>query len=253
MKCVLFIISTACLWANCASRTALRPGDASSARAGQNAPAAVVANATPAPANVGDAGTKDTEREKIVPAEFRDVDFKNFSYRVGDGLGTVRLKDGHYEYENWEEKSSYTLYFEDADFADLTGDGKKEAIVRLNGVNASVSSDGGTALFYFYSPRRNRPRLFWKLDTGSQAYGCGLKSFVVERKIITLEVFRECRYRGETFARKPDPLEIGKYAARAYTRFEFAFDGRKFAQTRREVFPYSGNATGSPTISISHD
>jgi len=254
MKCVLLSILIVCVLTNCASRNASQPGETSNARAQQNAPAVLVGNVTHATANVGGAGAKEPEREKIVPAEFRDVDFRNFTYPMGGLLGNVRLKDGLYEYENWEENSFYTLEFKDTYFADLTGDGRKEAIVRLNGIAAGVSSDGGAALFYFYSSRRNKPKLFWQLDTGSYAYECGLKSFVATRRKIVLELYRKCRFKGESFAREPVPgEEMGKYLAKALTRFVFAFDGRKFVQRERKVHPYDGRTLDSTEISISDD
>ncbi|HEX8129328.1 MAG TPA: hypothetical protein VF527_09520 [Pyrinomonadaceae bacterium] len=230
---------------NCARRIAPR------ADANHNAPATAT-QAAPASASGGDTA-KGAEKTEEVPRAYRDIDFRNFSYPVNGLTGNLRLRDGAYEYADEENHSFYTAEFKSAHYVDLTGDGEKEALVRVAFIAAGVSSDGGTDLLYFYSTRRGKVRLFWQLEVGSQADGCGLKSFVVEQGIITMEVFRECRYAGGTFARKPDPKEIGKYVARAFTRFVFAFDGRKFAQTRREVFPFSGNASGSPTISISHD
>jgi hypothetical protein len=207
----------------------------------------------PAQARDGNHDAKEATRGKEIPTEFRDVDFKNFTYPMGGLLGNARLKDGHYEYENWKEHIFYTLDFEGADFTDLTGDGQKEAIVRLNGIAAGVSSDGGATLFYFYSPRRNRPRLFWKLDTGSLAYGCGLKSFVMRGQKITLEVYRKCRFDGESVEREPAPEQLGKYEAKALTRFLLEFDGRKFVERRREVLPYDGRTLDFTEISISDE
>jgi hypothetical protein len=246
MKRAGLLVLAVTLCANCAGGT--------SSQANRNAIQTVApTTASVTPANVGGEAVKEPEREKEVPAGFRDVDFKNFSYPIGELLRNARLKDGHYEYENWEENSFYTLDFKGVDFADVTGDGKKEAIVQLVGVGAGVSSDGGSNLFFFYSPRRNKPVLFWALDTGSLAYGCGLKSFVLKGRKITVEVYRKCRFRGESFEREPDPKELGKYDARSFTRFVLEFDGGKFVQRQRKVFPYDGRTLNSTEISISDD
>ncbi len=231
--------------ANCAKHTTRQPDV--SVNANQNSRPS---SWTTAP-TVGSA--KETEREKQVPAEFREVDFRNFTYKRAFQGKNVALKNGTREYEDREGGGGDTFEFSDVSYADVTGDGKKEAIVRLNRISCGVSCDGGLALFYFYSTKQGRPALLWEIQSGSLAYDCGLKSFIVAGRKLTFEVFRKCIFAGGLVSPK-DSEDGGKFNAQFFTRFTFQFNGRTFALKKKEVFPFTGEVKNyDAEISISDD
>src|ERR1043166_7940078 len=128
-----------------------------------------------------------------VPARFQSVDFANFSYPT-KYFGTVKLTSG--QYEKAQNLGGTTISFGSVDYADLNGDQQPEAVVRLNQLICGGSCDGGSTLFYFFTIRNRKPVLLSRLETGSVAYTCGLKSFDLRGGKLTLETFRRCRLAG---------------------------------------------------------
>jgi hypothetical protein len=180
-----------------------------------------------------------TKKSKDVPAEFSGIDFKNFTYPTSFGSDwkkkSTTLKDGTYEYADRKESSFGTLDLMDVDYADINGDGKKEAIVQLNQVHCGASCDGGATLFYFYAVRRGRLTLLQRIGTGSLGYGCGLKSFTPDGGALTIEVFRKCSYSEGTFTTEQ---QSGKFEAHEITRFTFKFVRGRFVAKKREVLSH---------------
>ncbi len=216
---------------------------------------------TPTPVIEPAAVPSGTEEERSVPADFAAIDFKNFSYAT-NLKGKVTLKDGEREFPNPGYLGGATYKLSSVDYADLTGDGKEEAIVALSLLTCGGSCDGGSHLFYFYSAGTRRPRLLSRMETGSLAYGeCGLKSFDLKHRNLTLELFQVCRARGPAFKPLPyggvsDSFEShGKFGARSFTRFLFQFDGRRFGIKQRQILPFTpGDVRGyQPTISVSNN
>ena len=217
---VAFTISTNCSHHKAAEDNARRPE----------------VNATPVsvPKTEGPAKVELTQ----APPEFRSVDFKNFSYPTNI-RGTITLTDGEQNFHN-PEGGGDMFRFVEVGYADLTGDGKEEAIPRLSVVSCGASCDGGSDLFYFYSSGKNKPRLLSRLETGSAGYGeCGLKAFELNKSNLTLELFQICRNKGISFRSLPDPKNRGgKFEAQSYTRFRYVFRGDRFVVRHREVFPF---------------
>jgi hypothetical protein len=246
MRRTPFLAFTVLLCVGCADRPASRSGDTVNANA---AVVQTVASATAASTSA--VNPQQSERDMEVPAEFREVDFGNFSYPAIVGGKRLRLKAGSYEHRHSDGAGGDTFNFRDVSFADITGDGKKEAIVQLHVVSCGVSCDGGSHLFYFYTNKNGRPSLLDEIGTGSLAYECGLKSFVLEKRKLTVEGFRECRY-SDGSLRAP---VSGKFFAGEFTRFEFEFNGKRFALKEREVMPFPEGSTLNyrPNISVSDE
>jgi hypothetical protein len=175
-----------------------------------------------------------SKEDHAVPAEFQNTDFKNLSYRT-TLRGRVPLKDGRYEHRDRTGGGGDQIELRDVNYADLIGDDRAEAVVHLTQVSCGVSCDGGSDFFYFYSGARGRLRQLARLETGSLAYGCGLKSFAVEQRRLTVEVFQECTTNGSTL-RLLRPI-AGKFIARSYTRFVFRFMNVGLALEDRQTFP----------------
>jgi hypothetical protein len=200
--------------------------------------------------------SKKSEKKKSVPSAFGGVDFKDLSYPISSTPGTVRLKDGQARF--FEDKDLGNGWFDlrRVDYVDLTQDGKKEAVVQLIWVVCGGSCDGGSDLFYFYSIENGQLKLLSRIETGSIAYDCGLKSFVLRKQELILEAFRQCTFDGVSLKSAYDAEERGgKFIADEFTRFLFEFNGRQFVMKKRELFPNpEKNVMNYPSkISIGND
>lgn len=183
--------------------------------------------------------TQDASEGNRSPSKFMGVDFKNSSYPTNWRNRRVRLKNG--EFVHPEGAGGDTYKFASVDLADLGDKRGPIAVVRLLLVSCGVSCDGGSHLFYFYTIRNRRPSLFWRIETGSLGYECGLKSFALSQKQLTLEVFRTCQTKGSSIqesdpARREDESG-GKFRAKSFTRFVFEFNKGRFIKRRRQVLP----------------
>ncbi len=199
--------------------------------------------------------SSEIEKDQNVPLAFRGTDFKNLAYPTSL-RGWIRLQDGRFEYSRVKGTGGGdTFDFSDVHYVDLTGDGNKEALVRLIQISCGASCDGSSDLFYIYSGRQRRLRLLTRIETGSLAYGCGLKSLIVESGKISLEVFGKCHLKGRSLERFYGEEEVGKFEAKAITRFLFELKGRALVLQKREVFPYleGGTLNTFPTIRIGYD
>jgi hypothetical protein len=211
-------------------------------------------NPSASPASIEQAANISTEQETRngVPSEWKGVDFKNFSYPTSLRW-RVRLKDG--AFEKSEGIGGNRVEFQDVYYVDLTRDGKREAVVQLHWVACGGSCDGGSHLFYFYSIKKSRPTLISRIETGSLAYGCGLKSLNINKQSIELEVFWKCHRKGSSLDAGYGAEEVGKFSAKSFTRFLFEFKGRKLVLKERDVFPFPPRDAKnySATIRITND
>lgn len=189
LSAVLFASSSCASFAtrsNTAVNAVPQMSDKNGALSGGDANAPIIAQNEPATIN------EITERKQAelgVSPNFATIDFKNFAYPVNLNK-IIKLADGRFEYQ--EQPSGGGWYsFKHASFVDLTGDAQNEAIIRLSHVACGVSCDGGSDLFYIYSSGKDKPRLLWRFQTESLAYGGGLKSFIVKDKRIMIEQFGE--------------------------------------------------------------
>lgn len=170
------------------------------------------------------------EKFRIVPEEFKQIDFKNLTYPYkfsynGRKINFV-LKDGKYKYDFNDGRGFFN--FSDTFYIDLTNDGSPEAIVILWHISCGVSCDGGAPLFYIYRLRQSKLKSLWQFETGSLGYGCGLKSFTVQGGKITMELFGRCSDKME------DSLSMGKFQVKDTTRVTFGFNGKKFVEEKKE-------------------
>jgi hypothetical protein len=211
---------------------------------------------SPTAETVSNAANKplDDSKNKNVPPEFKGIDFRNFTYQTKWRNRRVRLTNGEYVHPEGAGGDTYT--FDSVDFANLHDGGKAIAVVRLLLVSCGVSCDGGSHLFYFYRIRQRKPLLFWRIETGSLAYECGLKSFDLSQRKLTLEVFRTCQSKGSSIQLSNDPdagedESGGKYLAHSFTRFVFEFNNGRFIKRRRQILPNPNPDTGNYEQQIS--
>jgi hypothetical protein len=185
------------------------------------------------------------ERFKISPEEFKQIDFKNYSYpyKLSYGRRNIILNNGEYEYDFSDDRGWFSL--SDVYYVDLTGDGKPEAIVILSHVSCGGSCDGSAALFYIFTTHQHKLKSIWHFETGSLGYGCGLKSFTVKNRKITAELFGRCIDGSEESSR-------GKFQVKDTTRLTFAFNGRRFVERKKVLISMSERSVLNyePEISI---
>lgn len=254
MKGKLILTLAVVIGSSCASHSLSR--NEKDANVGRTAQQASV-TPTPTPTGIVAGDMKESQRKKETPAEFSNIDFSNLSYPVSRERGSIRLKNGKYQYDDEKSSSHDSFELVDVDYADINGDGKKEAVVRLFRVSCGASCDGGSQLFYFYSIREKNLSLLTRIETGSLGYGCGLKSLIVNKQQLTLEVFKKCKLTGTTIEPTSDADDEGggKFVAKDITRFLFRLDGRKLALEKREVFPNESEDIRNygSTVSISDE
>jgi len=166
---------------------------------------------------------------RIKPEQFYDVDFWNYYY------GRYTLHNGkkiHLNLTNSQLESldgSDRFALKDVYYRDVTGDGEPEAIVWLLHVHCAGSCDGGSNLFYIYTVEDHELKPIWQYETGSYAYGCGLKSITISGRQIVLELFGHCT------DQKMEDRGPSKFAVDDSTFILLEFDGRGFRERSSEI------------------
>lgn len=172
-----------------------------------------------------------SERYRIIPENFSEVDFQNFSYGIYKSPElkplSLTLTDG----KMWDDSGWFNL--QDVYYRDITGDGSPEAIVRLLHLRCHGSCDGGSDILYIYSRRNGKLKNIWRYETGSYAYGCGLKSITFQDKEITMQLFGRCSTQAMV---SPGPA---KFLVEDLTFSIFEFDGHQFIPTLTKYIPES--------------
>ena len=173
------------------------------------------------------------ERYRVVPEDFKQIDFENYSY----GLYTIskgkRIDLTLFVGELELPDNSGWFSLKDVFYRDVTGDRRPEAIVWLSHVQCGGSCDGGADLFYVFTMRNGKPKSIWQYETGSTAYGCGLKSFTIAGRQIVLELFGRCPKQA-----MEDPGS-SKFLVEDLTFILLEFDGQRYAQQSIEFFDTS--------------
>jgi hypothetical protein len=171
------------------------------------------------------------ESYRVVPDDFKTVDFNNFLYGVyaspkGKELdltlygGVLELPDDLGRFE-----------LEDVYYKDVTGDQRPDAIVRLSHVQCGGSCDGGSDLLYVYTFSDGKLKNAWQYETGSYAYGCGLKTLSLGNKQLVLQLFGRCPKQATEYP------GTAKFVSEDLTFKVFEFDGRRFVTKTIEYIP----------------
>lgn len=176
-----------------------------------------------------------TESFRVVPESFKLFNFRVHSY------GLYTFADGR-QIQLTLQGSDLTLpnrsgwfSLRDVYYTDLTGDDEAEAIVRLSRVECNGSCNGGADLFYIYAVRNGRLKNLWQYETGRYGYGCSLKSLILSKNQLVLELYGRCPKQGM------DYLGASKFVVEDLTFILFEFDGRRFKQKSIEFFETSIN------------
>jgi hypothetical protein len=174
-----------------------------------------------------------TKAFRIPSPEFENVDFRNHAYPYTDD-GTdqilVKLRDGHFEDEQTRDG---WFDFEDVFYTDLTGDGKKEAIVFLYHVACGGSCDGGAFNLFVFDPTGNldKPSV---IELGSTGYGCAARTIKLVRDKIVMDLFGDCALEDGYLKPTDESQGMSKFRIKDTTHLVLAYHGG-FAQESRYV------------------
>ena len=175
------------------------------------------------------------EKFRGVPGRWASVDFKHYNYgpyKFADGKQrSLVLKNGEYEYDLGEYGRGWFSLNDVYYFDVIGGDSIPDAIVDLVHVECGGGScDGGAHMLLIYSKNtEGKVRQRFKLETGSYAYGCGLKSVTLGRKEVNVELFGHCP--------NPPMNDVGpaKFVVKDRTQLAFWFSGKGFIRTATEL------------------
>lgn len=186
------------------------------------------------------------DRFRAVPDNFLEVDFRNLSY------GSYATSDGESHVLNLRQGTAgdESDWFElkDVFYKDLTGDRIAEAFVKIRHGVCDGTSCTNTDRFYIYATSNGKLKNLWQYETGSYAYGCGLKSLMLGDRQIVLELFGRCSTQAMI---SPGPA---KFLVEDVTSTVFEYDGRRFVTKSAKYIlePMRNVKNWEPVILISN-
>jgi hypothetical protein len=136
------------------------------------------------------------------------------------------------------------MYLAHITYADVTGDGREDAIVRL-GVQT-----GGSAMpnvVYVFSTTAAGLRLLWAFDTGDRADG-GFRNAYGEEGALVVELYGPSMVVGGNYDAGADGL-TGACCPKHYTRTRYRWDGRRFRRVGAAETLANTEGHGSPVDS----
>lgn len=116
-------------------------------------------------------------------SDIRKVDFKNFTYdiQIFETKEKIKVKAG--EYSRMKEEDKLYLRVSDAEFGDLDGDGKDEAVI------VTVINTGGTGNFsngLIFTMKGGKPVVMTEFEGGDRAYG-GIVGAKILNKLLVVQ------------------------------------------------------------------
>ncbi len=142
-----------------------------------------------------------------------------------DGRKSFTLKNGIFE-PKYDERGYIVrlgTYLKSVDFVDVTGDGRKDAIVVVGNL---CDCSGVWFGIYVYRMAGQKPgRLLWSFQTGDRAAGGLRKIFERDGKLVV-----ETYGAGSGPGRPPKQFPDCMTCEREYTRRKYAWVGNHFAQ-----------------------
>lgn len=166
----------------------------------------------------------------------RKIDFKNFTYpwyptdyTPPHGERKITLRDGEMKVDAAKNTDRLWASLANVSYADLTGDGKEEAIVT---VTTNFDPNGSVACIFVYTLRSDEPKLLWSHETGDRADG-GLRSLRVEGFDLVVEQY------DIKFDRAKGSYEEGTALCcpKRFIRARYRWDSEHFAKSKSETLP----------------
>jgi hypothetical protein len=168
-----------------------------------------------APATNEKVGTASTDKDSPI----KKVDFKNFEYPIMNDA-----KDGKEEKlvlkEGMIEKTDKTpgAKIGKVQYADLTNDGKEEAIID---VNLEKSEKENVNMVYVYTLDNEKPKLLWSFDASGDS---GLKAISADKGNLVVELFGDTKF----VEGKWKTAEAKEDAKKQFTKTLLKWNGKEF-------------------------
>lgn len=139
------------------------------------------------------------------------------------------LRDGEMKVEAVKNIDRVWASLANVSYADLTGDGREEAIAT---VVTNFDPNGSVACIFIYNLGNGDPRLLWSHETGDRANG-GLRSIKVEGFDLVVEQYEI------KFDWSKGSYEDGTALCcpKRFVRSHYRWNGEKFEKTKSETLP----------------
>jgi hypothetical protein len=190
----------------------------------------VTPSAAPIPAPV------ETINEQSPESGIRKIDFKNFTYpwypsgyAPPGGERRITLHNGEMKVEAAKNTDRLWASLANVSYADLTGDGREEAIVTIT---TNFDPNGSMACIFVYDLRGNQPKLLWSHETGDRANG-GLRTLRVEGFDLVVEQY-ELKF-DETKGSYEEGTAL--CCPKRFIRTHYRWDGTRFDKSQSETLP----------------
>lgn len=178
-------------------------------------------------------------QEKPSPQQdVRSIDFKNFTYHWFPKYGEVIIKENIVlrngkNAEIFIEGAGirptgelYQEYLSDVSYADLTGDGKEEAIVTV-----AVSFYRWTPrCIFIFSEKNGKAILLWQYETDVVGKNLNLRGHKIKDSELIIEEY-DTKYGNPPIC-----------CPERYFRKTFAWNGRTFEEKETKIIPYNKNS-----------
>src|SRR5712692_5706548 len=169
-------------------------------------------------------------------SSIRKVDFKNFTYPwypsgypAPHGERKITLRDGEMKVDAVKNIDRLRAGLPNVSYADLTGDGKEEAIVT---VVTNFDPNGSVACIFVYTLRSDEPKLLWSHETGDRANG-GLRSLRVEGFDLVVEQY-DIKF---DWAKGSYEEGTALCCPKRFIRSHYRWDGEHFEKSKSETLP----------------
>lgn len=166
----------------------------------------------------------------------RKIDFKNFTYpwyptdyTPPHGKRKITLRDGEMKVDAAKNTDRLWASLANVSYAELTGDGKEEAIVT---VTTNFDPNGSVACIFVYTLRSEEPRLLWSHETGDRANG-GLRSLRVEGFDLVVEQY-DIKF---DWAKGSYEEGTALCCPKRFIRSHYRWDGEHFGKSKSETLP----------------
>jgi len=204
-----------------------------------NSPVVPAAVQSPSPNNATTAPAQVTARP-APSSPIREVDFKNFSYpwypsdyTPPHGKRKITLRDGEMKVDAAKNTDRLWASLANVSYADLTGDGKEEAIVT---VTTNFDPNGSVACIFVYTLRSDGARVLWSHETGDRANG-GLRSLKVEGFDLVVEQY-DIKF---DWAKGSYEQGTALCCPKRFIRSHYRWDGERFEKSKSETLPNEHN------------
>ncbi len=193
------------------------------------------ASQSPSPDNIKSPPQATATPSPLSP--IRKFDFKNFTYpwyptgyTPPRGERKITLRNGEMKVDSVKNTDRLWASLANVSYADLTGDGKEEAIAT---VTTNFDPNGSVACIFVYTLRGNEPKVLWSHETGDRANG-GLRSLKVEGGFELVVEQYDIKFDS---AKGSYEEGTALCCPKRFIRSRYRWDGEHFEKSKSETLP----------------